>query len=451
MVVEGRGGASPYANYCEVKIRQMEGHLTDPKLPARMREQMRGFETDFCKGRKLAIPTSEGYVRNLYYLALALAAKGRSDFTQTKRADLEEYLKSFEAKSRSVGIWARTSIKVFYRWLKYSTEKNPDVRRLGTIRKTPFPELVAWVEIGAPEQCKIEKRDLLTADELKRMLGATTNIRDRAFISLLIDSGARLGEILNLKIEDVHFETDDVFVRIKVSKSKKVRDVYLIDSAHDLRNWLEGHPAKSKPNFGSAFLFVPIKSEKMRLNYPFLVERRGSEIIERAAARAGVEKRVWAHGFRHISATRSRVIGMSDQAMKTKFGWSTRSHMAERYGHMDAKDVHYLELKARGLAVENHEEKSEVRRCLRCNTVNGNLVDRCASCGAPTDPKKYAGEIVGRVENEERIKRLEASNEKISKMLFDVLKNPDGYKEHPLKVLGRAYNRKLGKKTRGVQ
>ena len=49
-------------------------------------------------------------------------------------------------------------------------------------------------------------REMLTIEEVKKLAKHTNNLRDRCFILILYESGARIGELLNLKIKDIEFD-----------------------------------------------------------------------------------------------------------------------------------------------------------------------------------------------------------------------------------------------------
>ena len=46
--------------------------------------------------------------------------------------------------------------------------------------------------------------DILTQEEIRSLISAARTDRDRAFISMLYESGCRIGELLNLHIRQVH-------------------------------------------------------------------------------------------------------------------------------------------------------------------------------------------------------------------------------------------------------
>ena len=55
---------------------------------------------------------------------------------------------------------------------------------------------------------------MLTEDDIKQLIAACLNSRDRALIALLYDSGMRVGELLGLRIKDLQIGKDISFVNV---------------------------------------------------------------------------------------------------------------------------------------------------------------------------------------------------------------------------------------------
>jgi len=75
------------------------------------------------------------------------------------------------------------------------------------------------------------------------MLKACMNSRDRVLVSLLYESGAKIGEIGSMRVKDASFDEYGAIVWLPKSKTitRKLRVVY---SARYLSEWLSDHPLK---------------------------------------------------------------------------------------------------------------------------------------------------------------------------------------------------------------
>ena len=84
--------------------------------------------------------------------------------------------------------------------------------------------------------------ELLTIDEVKALAEATNNLRDKAIVLTLYESGARVGEFLSLKIKHIQF--DKYGALIMLHGKTGMRRVRLVASVPALSAWLNIHPFK---------------------------------------------------------------------------------------------------------------------------------------------------------------------------------------------------------------
>lgn len=119
----------------------------------------------------------------VYFFSLAkLCRTMKKPFKDATKADLIDFLKEYSwYKSRSL----KVSIKAFYKWLYGG--KN-------------YPECVDWIKTHGFEKRKLPE-EILTRDEVKKLVEAARNPRDRALLMVLYESGARAGELVNIKIK----------------------------------------------------------------------------------------------------------------------------------------------------------------------------------------------------------------------------------------------------------
>ena len=132
-----------------------------------------------------------------------------------------------------------------------------------------------------------------TKDECLALLDACGDSwvgrRKRALIIVLWRAGLRLAEALALRKEDIDFEFQTI--RVLHGKGDKPRTVGIDGRAvRELREWLA---VREQPD--SAPLFCTYKGVAVRQSYV-------RAMLPRLAQKAGVAKRVHAHGFRHTFA-----------------------------------------------------------------------------------------------------------------------------------------------------
>ena len=150
------------------------------------------------------------------------------------------------------------------------------------LKKYPVSE----IEV-APREEKLPV--VLTREEIKRMMNAAVNPRDRLIIQTMYSCGLRGSEAVSLKVEDLDFS--DMTGTIRKGKGKKDRRLFLSQTlAKTIPLYL-----KTKKTH-SVFLF----SKSNGLPY---TTRSFQLIIKKVAEVAGITKKVHSHMFRHAFGT----------------------------------------------------------------------------------------------------------------------------------------------------
>ena len=139
--------------------------------------------------------------------------------------------------------------------------------------------------------------EILTPEEVKALIRtcssrAPTGIRNRALLTLLYRGGLRLSEALALYPKDV--DPDHGTVTVLHGKGNKRRTVGLDPGAFAvLERWMDRR-RELGPN-GRYAIFCTLQGQPLKSAYV-------RALLPRLAAKAGIEKRVHAHGLRHTHA-----------------------------------------------------------------------------------------------------------------------------------------------------
>ena len=135
--------------------------------------------------------------------------------------------------------------------------------------------------------------EILTRDEAQALLSAPngyypTGQRDRCMLKLMLNSGLRPSEVLNLTWRDVDLQTGKVLVR--EGKGKKDRQVWVAEETLDMmRQWRETTPV-------SEYCFPTLGGRRIN-------DRVFRAMVKRRALKVGIEKDVHPHTLRHTYAT----------------------------------------------------------------------------------------------------------------------------------------------------
>jgi len=140
--------------------------------------------------------------------------------------------------------------------------------------------------------------EVLTPDEQHALLRTPngrypTGQRNHLLLKLMLDTGLRLSETVNLQWKDLDLNTGKLTVR--QGKGKKDRTLWVgEDTLKLLRKWRERQARDVKGSPGHVFTTLDGKS---------VSPRYVQQMVKRCAARAGIAKDIHPHTLRHSFAT----------------------------------------------------------------------------------------------------------------------------------------------------
>ena len=303
--------------------------------------------------------------KNLYCLATFLKTIGSKDVLKITKEDMERSMATLERSAYSAKTKqnVKITVRAFYKHMLGEDEY--------------FPPLVRWIRTSITASKKYMPDDILTEQDIKKMLDVTGDPRDAALIAVLYDSGARVGELLNMKIKDIDLQNTPGHARLLGKTGTRI--VPLIFSVPYLARYLDSYTSK-KPD-SPLWRKIGVWS-----NSTDPLDRAGvARVLEKAAKRAGISKRVNPHSFRHGRATWA-ANRLSDQQLKAYFGWTGGSRMAETYVALSARDLDDAWLSANGQPIPvQHELLLRAIPCPKCKYENPTTASYCQRCGAPLD------------------------------------------------------------------
>ncbi len=103
-------------------------------------------------------------------------------------------------------------MKRFYKWLKGNN--------------VTYPEEVKWITTTLKTKNRLLPENLLTEEEIQRLIDVVDRPRDKAFIITLYESGPRIGELGSLRLGDVEF--DERYAKLMLRGKTGARRVILV-------------------------------------------------------------------------------------------------------------------------------------------------------------------------------------------------------------------------------
>ena len=311
------------------------------------------------------------------YVLGSIAKMIDKDFSKLTKEDIKKMCA--DINNSDYAEWTKHDrLVAIKRFMKFIAEEKG-----ASFDKGEYPDTVKWIRTTIKDNRIMKPKDLLTPDDIKNLANQTNNLRDRALVMVLFESGARVGETQNIKVKDVVF--DEYGALLDLYGKTGSRRIRLISSAPSISNWLLDHPEKSEDHFRDSYLFASLWG-KNRGGYLSYVQV--NLLLREAAKKAGITKPVRPHWFRHSRATMlARQI--PEAVMCEYFGWKPGSKEVGTYTHLSAKNIDSAILKLHGIKVEEDQDtkKFEPIVCPRCKIKNDPGAKFCSGCSLGLDLK----------------------------------------------------------------
>lgn len=283
------------------------------------------------------------------YLQFIKLEKGLSDNSvESYEHDLRRYLQ-FLARDLQLGDLGGVTLQHIESYLEELTAMELSAgtiaRNISSIRSFhEFAVVEKMAEANPAELIELPKKaqklpEVLSPDEVAAVLDAPNRNtrqgkRDAAILETLYATGMRVSELTTLELGQLFFEIG--FVRV-IGKGNKERLVPLGEIAQQA---LETYINKSRPTY--------LRPDSQTGNRVFL-NRRGRpisrmsiwNIVNKAAKRAGTEKNVYPHIFRHSFATHLLEGGADLRAVQEMLGHASIL-TTEIYTHVDRSLLHQV-------------------------------------------------------------------------------------------------------------
>lgn len=335
-----------------------------------------------------------GIARQIKYLYTLrrIASLLKRSFKETTKDDIIDFVAKIEQQEYSE--WTKRDYKIilkrFYKWLRGCEEE--------------YPAEVRWIKVGHNIPNTLQKKDLLTIDDIERIANSARNLRDKAFMWVYFESMRRLGEILTLRIGDVEFDEHGAF--LNVTGKTGPRRVRIIKSVPLLTIlWLNCHRYSKNPN---APLWVRLNNPEMK----FMATPTVRSFLKKVVRKAGIDKRVHPHLFRHSRATHL-ASQIPESLLKKHMGWVQNSDMTATYVHLSGQELDKALLKASGIQIgeKPKEDKLNIIKCSRCGNDNSAGSKYCFPCGLCFDLKTAI--------------EIDETKKKVDELLDALVKNPE--------------------------
>jgi len=252
-------------------------------------------------------------------------------------------------------------LKRFYRWLIANGYSSVPEAKVNKIKAPPSDRMTKTAQ------------QMLSEDEIRAMIEACQNSRDRAIIATLYE-GFRVEEIGRLTWAQVKFDDYGTIINVD-EKTGRPRYVRLLAATQYLIQWKNDFPFDATPD---ALVFL--SNQRLPLQYAAVAMQ-----LKKIALRAGIRKKVTPHLFRHSRITAMLQKGYNESIIKKTMWGNLNTTMFETYVHLTDNDIDNEILEKQGITKrDTHRSVAmDIHECNNCHTINAPTNHFCVTCGKP--------------------------------------------------------------------
>lgn len=278
---------------------------------------LKGFKTYLSLERSLSDNSIEAYLRDVSMLFRFLAEQGLQ-ITQATYNDLQSFIGFIAELELSANSQARilSGIKSFYRYLllEQIIVEDPTELLAAPKLKRALPVVLTVNEIDA----------MMAVIDMSKPEGQ----RNRAMLETMYSCGLRVSELINLQISGLYLDVEFIRVRGKGDKERLIPiGAEAIKQLRYYQEYVRVHLAVQEKY--SDILFLNKRGAALSRVMVFL-------IIKDLAVKAGIQKNIHPHTFRHSFATHLVEAGADLRAVQEMMGHKSIT-TTEIYTHLDNK------------------------------------------------------------------------------------------------------------------
>jgi integrase/recombinase XerD len=281
---------------------------------------LRGFKQFLLIDKSLSNNTLEAYLRDVKsfqnYLEEIFAPIPNPDAIKIEQVQqFLIYLNDNKLMNENSQARCLSGIRAFYNYLAYE-----DVIKYNPLDLVESPRIMRKL----PQVLSFEEIEMI---ENAMDVSIRENFRNKAMIETLYSCGLRVSELVNLKLSNLRFKDEIIFVH---GKGNKQRIVPI------------GKYAIKLIKLYIKTIRTDLKIQKGQEDYVFLNHKRGKQLtrvyvfmmIKQVAEQAGIQKTISPHTFRHSFATHLLEGGADLRAIQMMLGHESIT-TTEIYTHID--------------------------------------------------------------------------------------------------------------------
>lgn len=233
----------------------------------------------------------------------------QKDMLKMTREEIQMRLLSIMEKPLSVATYEgiKSYVKSLYYFLGYDA---------GFIKTKRMPK-------------QIDPSELITEEDISRLLIQVKHPRNRAIILLLWDTGIRTHELIGMTTKSVELNQHPSHISVNGKTGVRRIPIHMV-TAKAIMQYMD-----SEPRLSDGSLFIPYEHWR---KHKGITNDMVNKMLRQTAEAAGMTKKITVYTFRHSAATRDAKY-YTEPLMRAKYGWAKDSAMASIYVHLSARDL----------------------------------------------------------------------------------------------------------------
>ncbi len=223
---------------------------------------------------------------------------------------------------KPASIWSYSkAVRRFMSWASQEGEQVP-----GEVKLNKLPQRMV---------------EVLSAKEIEALENAASSERDKLIVMVLAQTGIRRAELVGLTDRDLLDEGGRYYLRIHGKGGRDRRVPMSSALARRLRKLIAGRPKDAD----SKRIFLALKKRAGGHSIEPLTESGVTQMITGLGEKAGIERRVHPHMFRHSFATLALRRGMDSLMVAEVLGHAGLQMLSRVYSHTTPTDAHVALMK----------------------------------------------------------------------------------------------------------
>lgn len=297
-----------------------------------MKDLIVDFKRYLCVEKSSSIYTINNYIRDISVFLDFMKENKIYNIKDVTYDNIRMYLNYLYTKELSKSSLSRnlSALRTFFRWLfkEGKIDNNPMVLITSPKKDRKLPTYINYEDV--------EK--ILNIPDTNTPLG----IRDSAILEMLYSTGIRVGELVSIRMSDIHFDSHMITVN---GKGNKQRNVLFGDIlASKLKRYIEDSRIDLLKEKKNDILFLNCYGNK-------LTPRGIEDILNRNIKKSGFDFSVHPHMFRHTFATHMLDNGADLKVVQELLGHENLS-TTQIYTHVSNERLRRVYLSAHPRAKE---------------------------------------------------------------------------------------------------